>query len=491
MLNVNPALLIDFYKADHRRQYPEGTQEVYSNFTPRSMKLAPPQCRDGVVVFGIQAIVQGFLVDYWDKHFFSVPKQKVVAQFKRRMDQSLGKGAITVEHIEALHDLQYLPLEVKALPEGTICPPKVPMLTIRNTKPEFFWLTNSLESVLSNMLWKGVTAATIARAYRKVFDRYAEETGFDPNLVQFQGHDFSFRGLSGLDDAMMVGAAHMLSFTGTDNVPAIEFLEEYYFTDEADELIGTSIPATEHSVMCMGTKDDELGTFTRLITETYPKGFVSIVSDTWNFWQVLTEYLPKLKDTILQRDGRVVIRPDSGDPVKIICGDPDAPLGTFEYKGAVQLLWELFGGTYTHKGYRLLDPHIGLIYGDSITLDRQEAILSRLKDKGYCSGNVVLGIGSFTYQYVTRDTFGHAMKATSGVVNSERREIFKDPVTDSGAKKSARGLLRVESEGGRYMLYDQQTEEQEKQGELKTVFLDSEEVNTQTLTTLRKRVANS
>jgi nicotinamide phosphoribosyltransferase len=489
----NAALVIDFYKADHRRQYPVGTQEVYSNFTPRSAKLAPVGCDDGVVVFGIQSFVYQFLVGYWLQNFFWKDKREVVRSFKRRMDSSLGPDSVPTDHIEALHDLGYLPIEVKALPEGTLCPLKVPMLTIRNTLPEFFWLTNSLESVMSNMLWKPITSATIARAYRKKFNYYAELTGFDPALVQYQGHDFSFRGLSGLDDAEVTGAGHLLSFVGTDNVPAIDLLEAFYGADSDKEVIGVSVPATEHSVMCMGSQEGELETFERLITEVYPSGFVSIVSDTWDYWKVITEYLPQLKDKVMARNGRVVIRPDSGDPVKIICGDPDAPLDTPEYKGTVECLWETFGGE-TVKGtggnFKLLDPHIGLIYGDSITLQRQDEILRRLALKGFCSGNVVLGIGSFTYQYNTRDTFGMAMKATSGVVNGERREIFKDPKTDSGQKKSARGLLKVSFEEGVLTLTDRVSEQEEKEGELKTVFLNGEPKNFQTLDQIRTLLKN-
>lgn len=186
-------LLIDFYKADHRRQYPDGTTEVYSNFTPRSMNLAPVGCSDGVVVFGIQAFALEFLIDYWDDNFFNLPKNEVLAEIKRRFDTSLGPDSVPLEHIAALHDLGYLPIELKALPEGSLCPPKVPLLTIKNTLPEFFWLTNSLESVMSNLLWKPIIAATIGRAYLRRFESFAKLTGFDLNLVKFQGHDFSFR----------------------------------------------------------------------------------------------------------------------------------------------------------------------------------------------------------------------------------------------------------------------------------------------------------
>jgi nicotinamide phosphoribosyltransferase len=248
------------------------------------------------------------------------------------------------------------------------------------------------------------------------------------------------------------------------------------------------VPATEHSVMCMGTKDNEIGTFERLISELYPAGIVSIVSDTWDFWQVITEYLPKLKSQILARDGKVVIRPDSGDPVKIIVGNKDATPGSPAYKGAIECMWETFGGTTTEKGYKLLDSHIGLIYGDSITLQRQLDILEGLKEKGFCSFNVVLGIGSYTYEYVTRDTYGFAMKATYGEVNGEPRNIFKDPKTDDGTKKSAKGMMQVTNQNGVLVMKDQCTWEEEKQGVLQTVFENGKVVLEEKLSEIRARL---
>lgn len=205
-------------------------------------------------------------------------------------------------------------------------------------------------------------------------------------------------------------------------------------------MIGVSVPATEHSVMCMGTEDSELETFKRLICELYPSGVVSIVSDTWDFWRVITEFTVALKPEILARQpnalglAKLVFRPDSGDPVKIICGDPDAEVGSPAYKGAVECLWEVFGGTTTDQGYKVLNERVGLIYGDSITLDRAQRILEGLEAKGFASNNLVFGIGSFTYNYLTRDTFGFAVKATWGQVNGVGRELFKDPITDSGVK---------------------------------------------------------
>ncbi len=248
-----------------------------------------------------------------------------------------------------------------------------------------------------------------------------------------------------------------------------------------------SVPATEHSVMCMGTQNNEIDTFRRLIEETYPKGIVSIVSDTWDFWKVITEFLPILKEKILARDGKVVIRPDSGDPVKIICGDPDAPVNTPAYKGAVECLWEIFGGTYTAKNYKLLDEHIGLIYGDSITLERCEAICQQLKAKGFASSNLVFGIGSYTYQYVTRDTFGFAMKATYGEVNGEGRAIFKNPKTDDGTKISAKGLIRLDGTKTAVLsMQDEVSKEVEKSGLLEVVYTDGQLVKETSLGEIRR-----
>jgi nicotinamide phosphoribosyltransferase len=486
-MKMNPLMLIDFYKADHRRQYPEGTEMVYSNFTPRKSRLLE---NDKLVFFGLQYFVKEYLIKQWNEGFFQIPKEKVVADYKRRMDNALGKDSIAIEHIAELHDLGYLPLIVKGLPEGSIVSPKIPVVTVYNTKPKFFWLTNYLESLMSAILWKPATSATTAFQYRKVFNEFALNTVSDKDIdfVYWQGHDFSFRGMSGIEDACISASGHLLSFYGTDTVPAIDFHELYYNANSDTELVGGSVPATEHSVMCMGTKDNEIGTFDRLITELYPNGIVSIVSDTWDFWQVITEYLPKLKTKILARNGKVVIRPDSGDPVKIIVGDKNAAPGSPEFKGAIECMWETFGGTITEKGFKLLDSHIGLIYGDSITLQRQKDILNGLKEKGFASFNVVLGIGSYTYEYVTRDTYGFAMKATYGEVNGEARNIFKDPKTDDGTKKSAKGLLAVHEVNGELILKDECSWEEEKQGLLQIVFENGKAANEQSLSEIRKRI---
>lgn len=485
-MKTNPFLLTDFYKVGHPFQYPKGTNLVYSNLTPRKSRI---EGVDSMVFFGLQYFIKEYLINYFNDNFFNAPKDVVMSEYKRRISTSLGGDLPTYKHIEDLHNLGYLPIEIKALPEGESVNMKVPVLTIVNTLPEFYWLTNFIESLMSAILWQPCTSATIAKEYRKVLDKYAEETGMPKEFVQWQGHDFSFRGMSSLESAVLSGMGHLLSFTGTDTIPAIDALEKYYKANADTELIGGSVPATEHSVMCSGAKDGELETFKRLITEVYPSGIVSIVSDTWDLWKVCTDYLYQLKQDVLARDGKVVIRPDSGDPVDIICGNP---LGKTveERKGVVELLWDVFGGTKTDKGYKLLDSHIGAIYGDSITIKRATEICQRLKDKGFAS-QVVFGIGSFTYQYNTRDTFGIAMKATYVEINGVGREIFKNPVTDDGTKKSATGLLTVNKENGVYKLADRVDWEQESESELITVFRDGKLIKEYSLKEIRDNISNT
>jgi nicotinamide phosphoribosyltransferase len=303
----------------------------------------------------------------------------------------------------------------------------------------------------------------------------------------------------------------LTSFSGTDSLPAISGARRYY---GETGFVGGSVNATEHSVMCAGTKDDEIGTFRRLL-QTYPTGILSVVSDTWDLWKVCTHHVKVLKEEILARDGKLVIRPDSGDPVDIVCGtgkevdyynDVDGKEHC-QSKGVIELLWDVFGGTINEQGYKVLDPHIGAIYGDSITLDRADEICRRLEAKGFASTNIVLGIGSFTYQFNTRDTFGFAMKATyvevtetivdSGIGETgamERkeivgREIFKDPVTDDGTKKSATGLLSViQIQDDPMQLIDKVDWETENLGMLRTIYKDGEFHNTTTLTEIRERL---
>ena len=495
---MNPLFLTDGYKTGHHQQYPKGTTLVYSNFTPRSNKYAPKGC-DQLVSFGQQMVVKQ-IHEAFEKDFFSRPKDEVCGEMKRELSMYLNTD-YDVSHFEALHDLGYLPIIVKTIEEGSLVPMRVPVLTIYNTHPDFYWITNYLETIISNLLWKPMTSATIAHAYRKVLTGWQEKTDAERSwFIDWQGHDFSMRGLDSIDATISSGLGHLTSFSGSDSLPAIFGARKFY--GETGFVAG-SVNATEHSVMCAGSKEDEVGTFRNLM-ETYPTGILSIVSDTWDLWKVCTEHIVTLKEEILARDGKVVIRPDSGDPVDIICGEQvisrdyrdvvenaQLDLTHPKYKGVIELLWDVFGGTINEQGYKVLDCHIGAIYGDSITIDRANEICARLEAKGFASTNIVLGVGSFTYQFNTRDTFGFAMKATYVEVNGEGREIFKDPITDDGIKKSAKGLLRVAGDETCMLLEDQCTWEDEVTGKLQTIYKDGEFYNQTTLTEIRERLRNS
>ena len=505
-MKLQPLSATDAYKLGHRAMMRNGTSFLSSNFTPRSDRLfkGGSLFDKKMVVFGGQGFASEFLVEAFNEQFFNMPKEQAVARYQRRCDNMMGPGVIPADGFALLHDLGYLPLLVRALPEGSRVSMKVPTMMINNTHPDFGWLVNYIEPTLSNSNWKSSLNATIAYEYRRVFEHFAELTGTPKEAIQWQGHDFSSRGMSGPEDAARSGAAHLLSFTGTDVVSAIDYVEDYYHADSDNELIGGSVPATEHSISSSnilfhvralrnempGMTDEQyllLGEVRFLldyITRIVPTGFASYVADTYDYWALLMYVLtePGVYAAIMARDGRLVIRPDSGNPIHIICGYKEGVDGYWatkevggnlldkpvfidnngnavpdhEVKGSIELLWETFGGTYTDKGFKQLDSHIGLIYGDSITLERQWEILQRLMDKGFASGNVVLGIGSYTYNYSTRDTFGSAVKATATVIDGEFIELFKDPKTGDALKKSAKGLLRVEKEDDEFVLYDQQ-----------------------------------
>lgn len=399
-MNINPIYLVDAYKTQHFQQYPKGTELVCSNFTPRKSRM--PGVNHSVF-FGLQYFLKEYLEGGF-KYFFDKGNQHVMPHFMPSDYAYLIKAILGIdqrhEHIEKLWALDYLPLAIYALPEGSVVPCGVPALVMYNTHSDFYWLPNMLETLLSCTLWQPCTSATIAREYRLLLDKFAEQTSDMPEFVDYQAHDFSMRGMSSVESACLSGMAHLQYFKGTDTIPAILCQQEYY--DKPFEIC--SVPATEHSVMSAGGKESEFETFSRLL-DTYPNGVLSIVSDTWDLWGVITEYLPKLKDRIMARDGKIVIRPDSGDPANIICGydcpEPMDDYGSPAQVGVVELLWRIFGGTVNSKGYKQLDSHIGCIYGDSITLERCKDICERLAAKGFASTNIVFGVGSYCVESST------------------------------------------------------------------------------------------
>lgn len=490
MNNTPITLLADFYKLSHRKQYPQGTTKVYSTLTPRSNKYAPYS--DEIVWFGLQYFIKEYLIDRFNKDFFSKPKDEVISEYSRLVEFSLGKQYAETKHIEELHDLGYLPIKISTLPEGSLVSMRVPVMTIENTHDNFFWLTNFLETILSTSIWLPTTSATLAYSYRKVLNDYAIKTTGSTSGVEFQGHDFSMRGMSSEQSATVSGAGHLLSFKGTDTIPSILFLEKYYNGNIEKSLIGASIPATEHSVMCSYGQENEKDLLTHLLTEVYPTGLFSAVCDTWDFWKLVSEYLPELKETIMSRNGKLVIRPDSGNPVDIICGTVLTGGKTPEEKGLIEVLYEIFGGQINDLGFKVLDSHIGAIYGDSITLEIAKEICEKLYKKGFATTNVVFGIGSYSYQYATRDTFGFAVKATYAIVDNEERMLFKDPKTDSGIKKSQKGLVVVnKDDNGKFFFEDNFVDNDEyksKTNLLETVFVNGELIKETSLDEIRTKL---
>jgi nicotinamide phosphoribosyltransferase len=458
-MDINPIFLIDFYKVGHVDQYPEGIKRIWVNFTPRSTRV---EGETGVIFFGLQRFIRKVLIDQFENEFFNRDLEDLVSEYRTVIQKTLGVANPRTDHIERLWRHGMLPLDIYAVPEGTYVPLGVPAMVIVNNEDWAFWLPNYIETMASNNLWHACTSATTAHRYRRIFIQAALAAGEkDLSFIDWQGHDFSYRGLSGFDSAVLSGMGHLLSFSGTDTLPAILEAADYY---HADLSVGGSVPATEHSVMCAGSQGGEEETFRRLIEDVYPNGIVSIVSDTWDLWKVLTTIVPNLKDKILARNGKVVIRPDSGDPVKILTGDPDTVCNIFNYdprfKGALRLLAKAVGTT-EGPGGELLNK-MGLIYGDSITPSRAKQILDIGIVQGFSPYNFVFGIGSYTYQYVTRDTYNFAFKATAierevpaksklevtedgkfaYEMKTERivEAIFKDPVTDNAHKKSHRGI---------------------------------------------------
>lgn len=485
---IRALMFTDVYKLGHRNvaDLAGKTEVVYSNWTNRGSRI---DGIDHVVHFGLQAFLTK--LTGWFDDFFAADEDEVCSLYEERLLQILGPNTIGSDHVRDLHRLGHLPLLFSAVPEGTPVPIRVPSFVIENTHSDFGWLTNYVETIISAEVWQASTSATIAHDFRKVLVEGCERTGGDPATLDWAGHDFSFRGMSSVETAAASSAGHLLSFYGTDSLPSLEWIEDFY----GGEYIAGSVPATEHSVMCVLSETvGEYEAFSRIL-DLYPSGITSVVSDTFNLWTVLTDFLPRLHDRIMARDGKLVIRPDSGDPVDILTGTVRGYGGgeSPEQKGVIELLWDEFGGTVNDAGFKVLDSHVGAIYGDSITRDRAQQIIDRLASKGFASTNVVFGIGSYTYQYQTRDTFMSAIKATWAQVDGVGYDLRKDPITDNGTKKSAKGRLAVftDEETGDLYLVEGATPDEEEVSELQPVWFDGEFLIRQTFAEVRQVLAES
>lgn len=500
---ANPLLMSDCYKFMHRELYPDDTEIVYSNLTPRQNSYYDRT--DKMVVFGYQLYVMEYLVDFFMENFFRKPASQVIAEYKQTVGGALGE--LSDKHLKSiadLHKLGYLPIEIKALPEGTLVPMKVPVLTITNTLPEYAWLVGFLETTLLNQTYTMANTATKALEFRKIGEKYASLSAESNAHVDWQFHDFSLRGQHGWEAGAKSGLAHLTSFKGSDTMPASWLAQKYYGADA--DVMG-SVVATEHSVM-QSYGEDEVSAFSKLI-ETRSKlpagnNVLSVVSDTYDYFNVLTNVLPQVKEQLLKTQVKLVVRPDSGVPMDILLGndtgvyDKRKPYTkTPEQKGTLELLWETFGGTVNSKGFKVLHPQVGVLFGEGITEEVAEEILSSMTKQGWSSENVVFGVGAYVYSVTnTRDTFGQAIKTTEVTIDGKAIPVFKDPKTDvGGLKKSAKGqLMVVRGADGELALVDNLTAltkriaERSMPNQLRTIYKDGFVYNAETLETVRERL---
>lgn len=546
--NVTPnplTYLTDSYKVSHIKFEIDGVKEIYSNFTARFdhyiKEMVGGSWDKNFVVFGVQYAVLE-INQLFNDGFFKKDKDAVIAEMKDIFTPYIGWDKY--DHFESLHDLGYLPVEIKALPEGCLAPIGCPFLTIKNTLPEFEWLPNYLETIISTLVWKPLTVATMSRYFKLTSNKFALKTTGSVEGTEWQNHDFHVRGGSGWQSSAINGCAFLLSSCGTDNIPSVHYADKYYGSSNKDGLLCGSVSAGEHSVTTLGilTLQRELDcsladaevAYVKHVLNNIPTGIFSYVSDSFDYFTFLDYVLPSVKDIITSREGKFVVRGDSGNPVNIITGYTFKDIGEggkeslkeaknaminegyeavkigdsfwclskdnegiiekseIEVKGTIEHLWDIFGGEINDEGYKVLDSHIGMIYGDGITLSRQTEILTRLADKGFSSLNIVFGVGSYSLNLVGRDHLGMAIKATNAKTDRygcvSDAPIYKDPKTDS-SKKSAKGLLNVFLKGNKVDSWnDQVSREEEKLGDLRTVFKDGELDHLETLFTIRDRL---
>lgn len=455
--NFNIILASDGYKITHWKQYPPGTEVVYSYLESRGGRFP------STIFFGLQYYLQRYLRG-------QVVTQSKINQAEERLAPYIGADNFNRagwEYILKEHDGR-LPVRIRAVPEGTDVPVSNVLMTIENTDPNCFWLTNFLETMLVRV-WYPITVATLSNYIRRKLKIYLDNTG-DASGLDFMLHDFGYRGVSSEESAGIGGAAHLLNFNGTDTIAGIEFLREYYSPSD-DELIGASIPASEHSTITSWGANNELEAMRNML-KAYPTGLVACVSDSYNIWRACSEYWGnQLRMDVLSRDGTLVVRPDSGDPasVDVRC---------------LSLLGEAFGFTTNEKGYKVLHPKVRLIQGDGVSIDSIGEILDAMVFDGWAAENIAFGSGGALLQKLDRDTQKFAFKCSAIRINGDWQDVYKSPITDPG-KNSKRGRLRlIKNHGFATAQFSENAEDV-----LQDVFLNGEivEENRQPLAAVRQR----
>lgn len=461
-MTKNICLLTDSYKATHARQYPPGTSQVYSYFESRGGEF--PE----TVFFGLQY----YLKEYLKRRVTTTDVQEAAQVWKEHFGADLFNYGGWMHIAKDLGGR--LPVSIKAVPEGTVVPTHNVLMTIENTDPECWWLTNWLETLLVQV-WYGTTVATQSREIKKLIKGYLEKTG-DPAGLNFKLHDFGFRGVSSPESAAVGGAAHLVNFLGTDTIVATELVRKYYRDDIAirPPCPGFSIPASEHSTITSWGKGREVDAFRNMLDQ-YPTGLVACVSDSYDIFNACSNLWGKeLKDRVMGREGTLVVRPDSGDPTKTVLE-------------VLARLGEAFGTKTNEKGYKVLDPHVRVIQGDGVNRESIWEILQAMEDRKWSADNIAFGMGGALLQKLDRDTQKFAFKCSSVVVDGVQQDVWKDPVTDPG-KQSKRGRLSlVQGAHGKF-----ETQHGSGYGEsdaLVEVFRDGKILVNQGFTSVRERAA--
>ena len=425
-MDDNLILMTDSYKVTHWKQYPPGTEYVYSYFESRGGKW------DTTCFFGLQYILKRYLCG-------QVITQAKIDQAEDFFRDHLGQNCFNRhgwEHILHRHDGR-LPIVIKAVPEGEIVTNRNVLITVENTDPQCYWLPNYLETLLVQV-WYPSTVATNSREQKKIIDKWMKKTGCGNMAVEFKLHDFGFRGVSSVETAGIGACAHLINFRGTDTMAGLVCARKYYCCPMA----GYSIPASEHSTMTSWGEAGEIDAYRNML-EKYPTGLVACVSDSWNVFHACSQlWGNELRDQVMRRDGTLAIRPDSGDPATTVCR-------VLDIVGSIEDPTAGFGKdvSITATGHRLLPKYIRIIQGDGIDADSLEHILSMAADRGWASDNLAFGSGGALLQRMNRDTLKFAFKCSHVTISGESRDVHKDPVTDPGKRSKAGRLCLIKQDG--------------------------------------------
>ena len=448
----------DSYKLGHYNMYPKGTTKVYSYFEARKGAKFKR-----TVFFSLQYLLKKYFVG-------QVVTQEKIDKADKLVNAHLGDGVFNKEGWQYILDELNgkLPLCIKAVPEGMAVDIDNVLFTVENTDPKCYWLSNYVESILTHV-WYGSTVATLSKTIKIMLESYLDYTCDNPeDSINFMLHDFGYRGATSTESADVGGAAHLLSFMGTDTVPAIELLMDYYNSD----VCGFSVPATEHSIMTSEGEEGEFDVVQHLFNE-YPNGILSLVIDSYNYRDFIMTLGTKFKEIILNRDGITVFRPDSGDPVKT----------SLE---VMELLGEYFGYSINKRGFKVLNPKVKMLWGDGIDANGINDILYKLTVSKWSSENIVFGMGGALHQKVNRDTQRFAFKSSYQVCNGKGKNIYKDPLDTS--KTSKRGRLSLIHDWNDSFTTMQELESVDPDDLLKEVFRDGELLIDYTLDDVKKNL---